>query len=145
MRRFLAALTLLAACTPTDPVPPDDAGPCNGTCGGGTVCVANQCVTVDGGTPGPDVTGVDAGWDVATDSGQVPDVGVDAGASDAGQDASTPTDTGCPSGQVICNPAVPRCVDLQRGEQRDGSVAYCGECGRSCGAGLLCDRGACVR
>ena len=141
MRRFLAALTLLAACTPTDPVPPDDAGPCNGTCGGGTVCVANQCVTVDGGVLVPDVVGVDAGRDAESDTGQV----VDATPSDSGQDANSPTDTGCPSGQVICNPAVPRCVDLQRGEQRDGSVAYCGECGRSCGAGLLCDRGACVR
>lgn len=122
---------------PPDPVPPDDAQPCGGSCGAGTACVAGQCVTVDSGTPGPDVVGVDTG----NDSGQV----TDAPASDTGQDASAPTDTGCPSGQVVCNPAVPRCVDLQRGEQRDGSVAYCGECGRSCGAGLFCERGACAR
>ena len=142
MRRFLAALALLAACTPTDPIPPDDAGPCNGTCGAGTACVAGQCVTVDGGVLVPDVVGVDAGRDAESDTGQV----VDATPSDSGQDANSPTDTGCPSGQVICNPSLPTCIDLRRGRMlEDGRYGSCGQCGFTCGTGFVCEDGRCAR
>ena len=144
--RFLAALALLVACTPTEPIAPDDAGPCGAACGIGTICQSGQCRAEDSGTA-PDVSVVDAGTDSSTDTGQVLDVpAVDAGPTDTGQDAGSPVDTGCPSGWAVCDPAMPRCIDLQRGDRRDGGVYYsCGRCGVSCGTGAVCEDGRCTR
>lgn len=135
----LVALALLAACS-SDPSPETDAGE-------DRPAPLDTPAVVDAGQPDvpmvPDTPGlVDTG---PPDTGPVLDVSADAGASDAGQDASTPTDTGCPAGQVICNPSQPRCVDLSRGELREGRYVYCGQCGSSCSMGLVCESGRCTR
>jgi len=142
----LSALLALAACS-ADPVLLPDAGPCNGSCGAGTVCVVGACVSVDGG--GVDAPGVDTGGGmdaqvaidvpdvfVQPDGSPLVDQGVDVGAVDAGTDAGPALpdgampflpDGGCPARQGDCY-----------GNAANGcevflvTNAHCGECGRAC-------------
>lgn len=153
MRTVLALLLTLTACA-ADPVLLPDAGPCNGSCGPGTVCVAGACVGVDGGAV--DVGGVDAlGADVGFDAGAVdrpePDVpvavadaGMDAGGADAGAvdvGADVPGDVDLRASEV-CRAVTAVCdgrgVDVQRGERDGGRYFNCGGCGRTCAAGEFC-------
>lgn len=166
MRFALPFCLALAACS-VDPLPLPDGGPDTGS---GRVCspgaqVACACV---GGAAGaqvcrndgsgygacdcPDAGGVvDAGSDSGADAGVIDsgprDSGqTDAGASDVGVDApaDVPGDTGCPGSQVVCNPGIGRCVNLQTGWRRDdGSIGDCGACGVTCGSGMVCFRGVC--
>lgn len=151
MRYPLAALFVALGCA-ADPVLLPDAGPCNGSCGAGTVCVAGACVSVDGGAV--DVGGTDAGGGVdvqqqVMDTGRV-DVGSDAGAmpdvpSPADVGADVPADT---YGACIEN-GIRECdgrnVMTQLGEVDGGRTYHCGGCGITCAVGEVCHRCLCQR
>lgn len=146
MRHLFLAFAL-AACA-ADPVLLPDSGPCSSACGAGTVCVAGACVAIDAGAldaaPGdvgqaiddrvalPDFGPRDTGADAGTASPA--DVGVDAGAVDAGR---------CPLGpRAMCDG---RYIDLVSGERDGGVVHFCGACNITCAEGEVCDACRCAR
>ena len=153
MRYPLAALFVALGCA-ADPVLLPDAGPCNGSCGAGTVCVAGACVSVDGGAVdvgGTDAQEADAGPDVVAPDRPAPDVpaavadaGMDAGSADAVAvdvgadvpgDVDLRTTEACQAVTAVCDG---RGVDVQRGERDGGRYFNCGGCGRTCAAGEFC-------
>lgn len=119
---------------------PDDAAPCGGLCGAGTVCQGGRCVAVDAGTSS-DAAPVDALADVlqpdvadasSTDAGalDVGDVG-DVGAVEASADAATdrPPFT-CFAGFADCDgDASNTCEAPLATDARN-----CGACGTVCAA-----------
>jgi hypothetical protein len=157
MRYALAALLTLTACA-ADPVLLPDAGPCNGSCGAGTVCVAGACVSVDSGAAdvgsvadaggamdvqsAPDVVDVF----IATDPAPIADQGFDAGAVDAGAVDAVDVDL---RASEVCRAVVTVCdgrgVNVQAGERDGGRYFHCGGCGRTCAAGEGCLNCNCVR
>ena len=145
MRHLLPGLLLALAACSADPVLLPDAGPCNGSCGAGTVCQAGACVSVDSGTvdvgSGMDVqTGGDV-VDVFVATDPAPDQGVDVGAVDVPPDA---VDAGtCPNGRTATCDG--RTVSLVNGEVDGGLNFHCGRCGNTCSAGEFCVSCRCER
>lgn len=130
--RYLAALLTLAACS-SDPSSTADAGEDRP--------VPLDTPTVDRPPTTPDVPPAADSADIGADTGQL----FDAPAADVRQDGSPSHDAACRPGWAVCDPAMPRCVDLSRGELRDGRYVSCGQCGSSCSSGFVCENGRCAR